>query len=66
MSLFTLSEQYGQAVNVGGNYYVYRFNNFTSSKQVYDLPSEATLESSVQIQIQLEIQRVFNQGQLHI
>jgi hypothetical protein len=34
----------------------------TGSKQVYDLPSEATLESSVDTGDRLEIQRVFNQG----
>jgi hypothetical protein len=63
MSLFTLSEQYGQAVNVGGNATMFTGSiTLTGSKQVYDLPSEATLESSVDTGDRLEIQRVFNQG----
>ena len=65
MSLFTLSEQYGQAVNVGGNTTMFT-GSITltgSSKQVYDLTSEATLESSVTgTGDRIEVQRVFNQG----
>jgi hypothetical protein len=63
MSLFTLSEQYGQAVNVGGNANLYTGSiTLTSSKQVYDLTSDATLESSIGTNSRLEVQRVFNQG----
>jgi len=63
MSLFTLSEQYGQAVNVGGNTTMFTGSiTITSSQQVYDLPSEASLESSIGNGNRLEIQRVFNQA----
>ena len=63
MSLFTLSEQYGQAVNVGGNSTLFTGSiELTSSKQVYDLTSDATLESSVSTGDRLEVQRVFNHG----
>jgi len=63
MSLFTLSEQYGQAVNVGGNATMFTGSIILSaSKQVYDLTSEANLESSIGTKNRLEIQRVFNQG----
>ena len=63
MSLFTLSEQYGQAVNVGGNTTMFTGSiTLTSSQQVYDLTSEATLESSVGGGNRIEVQRVFNQG----
>jgi hypothetical protein len=45
MSLFTLSEQYGQAVNVGGNATLHTGSiTITSSQQVYDLTTEASLE----------------------
>ena len=67
MSLFTLSEQYGQAVNVGGNVTMFTGSiTFTSSKQVYDLTTDATLESNV-IEAngdRIEVQRVFNQNLL--
>ena len=63
MSLFTLSEQYGQAVNVGGNATMYTGSiELTSSKQVYDLTSDASLESSIGTNNRLEVQRVFNHG----
>ena len=63
LSLFTLSEQYGQAVNVGGNATLYTGSIvLTSSQQVYDLTSEAVLESSIGSVDRLEIQRVFNNG----
>jgi hypothetical protein len=63
MSLFTLSEQYGQAVNVGGNATMFTGSIvLTGSQQVYDLPTEASLESSIGSGNRLEIQRVFNQG----
>jgi hypothetical protein len=63
MSLFTLSEQYGQAVNVGGNATLFTGSiTLTGSQQVYDLPTEASLESSIGSGNRLEIQRVFNQG----
>ena len=63
VSLFTLSEQYGQAVNVGGNATMFTGSiTLTSSQQVYDLTSDATLESSIGTANRLEVQRVFNQG----
>jgi hypothetical protein len=63
MSLFTLSEQYGQAVNVGGNATLFTGSiTLTGSQQVYDLPTEASLESSIGSGNRLEIQRVFNEG----
>ena len=63
MSLFTLSEQYGQAVNVGGNTTMFTGSiTLTGSKQVYDLPNDATLESSVTTGNPLVVQRVFNQA----
>jgi len=65
MSLFTLSEQYGEAVNVGGNTTMFTGSiTLTSSKQVYDLTSEASLESDVieENGDRIEIQKVFNNG----
>jgi len=62
LSLFTLSEQYGQAVNVGGNATMFTGSiTLSSSQQVYDLPSEATLESSITDANPMVVQRVFNQ-----
>jgi len=59
---FTLSEQYGQAVNVGGNATLFTGSiTLTGSQQVYDLPTEASLESSIGTGNKLEIQRVFNE-----
>ena len=65
MSLFTLSEQYGEAVNVGGNVTMFTGSiTITSSKQVYDLVTDATLESDVNESQgnRIEVQRVFNQA----
>jgi hypothetical protein len=64
MSLFTLSEQYGQAVNVGGNATMFTGSiTLSASKQVYDLTTDdATLESDPGTNNRLEVQRVFNQG----
>jgi len=60
---FMLSEQYGEAVNIGGNVEMYSGSiSLTSSKQVYDLTSDATLEESIGSTDRLEIQRVFNHG----
>tara|TARA_Y100000310_G_scaffold281099_1_gene301368 strand:+ start:1121 stop:2299 length:1179 start_codon:yes stop_codon:yes gene_type:complete len=57
---FLLSEQYGEAVNVGGGLTLYTGSlSLTSSKQVYDLENDANLEKTGQ---RLEIQRIFNQG----
>ena len=59
---FTLSEQYGQFANVGGNTTMFTGSiTLTGSKQVYDLPTEASLESSIGTGNKLEIQRVFNE-----
>jgi hypothetical protein len=55
-----LSEQYGEAVNVGGSVEMYTGSMVLSeSKQEYDLESEASLEKSGD---RLEIQRIFNYG----
>ena len=59
---FTLSEQYGQFANVGGNATMFTGSiTLTGSQQVYDLPSEAKLESSIGLNDKLEVQRVFNE-----
>ena len=59
-STFLLSEQYGEAVNVGGDLQLYTGSiGLTGSKQVYDLENDASLEKTGN---RLEIQRVFNQG----
>jgi len=56
---FMLAEQYGEAVNVGGGLTLYSGSlSLSSSKQVYDLENEASLEKDGE---RLEIQRVFNQ-----
>ena len=55
-----LSEQYGEAVNVGGDIEMYSGSiTLSSSKQEYDLENDSTLEKSGD---RLEIQRVFNYG----
>jgi hypothetical protein len=57
---FLLSEQYGEAVNVGGGLTMYTGSiTLTSSKQIYDLQNDSTLEQTGD---RLEVQRVFNQG----
>ena len=59
-SSFLLSEQYGEAVNVGGSVNLYTGSiSISSSKQVYDLSSDALLEKTGN---RLEIQTVFNQA----
>ena len=63
LSLFTLAEQYGQAVNVGGNATMLTGSiTLTSSKQVYNLPTEASLEGAVDSGNPMVVQRVFNQA----
>ena len=60
---FTLSEQYGQLVNVGGNTTMFTGSiTLSSSKQVYDVLNDAALESTPGDGDRLEVQRVFNQG----
>ena len=64
-SLFTLSEQYGKAANVGGNTTMFTGSiTLENSKQVYDLTSEANLELDVNQATgdRIEVQRVFNQA----
>ena len=61
-SAFLLSEQYGEAVNVGGGVTMYTGSiTLTSSKQVYDLETESNISWSNNNK-RLEIQKVFNQG----
>ena len=57
---FMLSDQYGEAVNVGGGLTMYTGSiGLTSSQQVYDLENNAALEKTGD---RLEIQRIFNYG----
>ena len=56
-----LSQQYGQASNVGGNATLHSGSITLSEKQEYDLQTESTISSS-HTGKRLEIQRVFNQG----
>ncbi len=57
---FLLSEQYGEAVNVGGGVELYSGSiTLTSSKQVYDLDNDSNITGSHSGK-RLEIQRVFN------
>ncbi len=60
-----LSEQYGQAVNVGGNATLYSGSiTLTKNKQSYNLRTEAEYESGPNEGggDRLEIQRIFNHG----
>ena len=57
---FLLSEQYGEAVNVGGGITMFTGSvTLSSSKQVYDLETESNITASHNNK-RLEIQRVFN------
>ena len=59
-STFLLSEQYGEAVNVGGGINLYTGSvTLVADQQVYDLSTDSFLEQSSS---RLEIQKVFNQG----
>ena len=59
---FLLSEQYGEAVNVGGGLTLHTGSIvLTGSKQTYDLQVESTISSSHPNK-RVEIQRIFNQG----
>jgi hypothetical protein len=61
-SNFILSDQYGEAVNVGGGVELYSGSiALTGSKQVYDLTSDAKLNTS-HTGKRIEVQRVFNYG----
>jgi len=61
-STFLLSEQYGEAVNVGGGVTMYTGSiTLSSEKQTYDLATESTISSSHNGK-RVEIQKVFNQG----
>jgi len=61
-STFLLSEQYGEAVNVGGGISLHTGSIVLSeSKQVYDLETESNISSS-HLNKRLEIQKVFNTG----
>ena len=57
---FMLSDQYGEAVNVGGGLTLYSGSiTLNNDQQVYDLENDSTLEKTGD---RLEIQRVFNYG----
>jgi hypothetical protein len=57
---FFLSEQYGEAVNIGGSTTMYSGSvTLSGSQQVYDLESEATLEKTGD---RVEVQKIFNTG----
>ena len=59
---FLLSEQYGEAVNVGGGVTLHTGSiSLVDGQQVYDLESESNITSSHSNK-RLEIQKVFNQG----
>ena len=59
---FMLSEQYGQAANVGGSTTLHSGSiTLVGGKQVYDLETDSTISSS-HAGKRLEIQRVFNYG----
>jgi hypothetical protein len=59
---FLLSEQYGEAVNVGGGVTLHTGSiKLTGSKQDYNLETESSISSS-HTNKRLEIQRVFNEG----
>ena len=59
---FLLSEQYGEAVNVGGGITMHTGSiTLTGSKQTYDLETESNITASHNNK-RLEIQKVFNQG----
>ena len=59
---FLLSEQYGEAVNVGGGLTLHTGSiTLVESEQVYDLETDSNLDSSHSGK-RLEIQRVFNRG----
>ena len=61
-STFLLSEQYGEAVNVGGGVTMYTGSiSLVNEKQTYDLATESTVSSSHNGK-RIEVQRVFNQG----
>jgi len=58
---FLLSEQYGEAVNVGGGINMYTGSiTLTGSKQTYNLETESNLRDA-HTGSRLEIQKVFNQ-----
>ena len=58
----TLSEQYGQAVNVGGNTTLHSGSiTLVADQQVYDLQNNSNIPSA-HTGSRIEIQRVFNQG----
>tara|TARA_R100001126_G_scaffold84743_1_gene53108 strand:- start:13 stop:1197 length:1185 start_codon:yes stop_codon:yes gene_type:complete len=59
---FLLSEQYGEAVNIGGGVTMHTGSiTITGSKQVYNLETESNITSSHNNK-RLEIQKVFNQA----
>tara|TARA_R110001592_G_scaffold10884_1_gene55239 strand:- start:18 stop:1202 length:1185 start_codon:yes stop_codon:yes gene_type:complete len=59
---FLLSEQYGEAINVGGGITLYSGSiSMTSSKQIYNLETDSNLTGSHSNK-RLEIQRIFNDG----
>ena len=59
---FMLSDQYGEAVNIGGDLTLHSGSIIlTGSKQSYDLQSESSITASHTGE-RLEIQRIFNMG----
>ena len=59
---FMLSDQYGEAIGLGGTTTMYTGSIIlTSSKQVYDLQTESNISDS-HTNKRLEIQRIFNHG----
>ena len=59
---FLLSEQYGEAVNVGGGLTLHTGSiSLVSGKQTYDLSTDSSV-ASTHTGKRVEVQRVFNQG----
>ena len=56
-----ISQQYGQAANVGGGATLHSGSITLEAKQEYDLQTESTISASHSGE-RLEVQRVFNQG----
>jgi len=59
---YVLSEQYGEAINIGGGVTLHSGSvTLLADKQVYDLQTESTVTSS-HTNKRIEVQRVFNYG----
>ena len=58
-----MSEQYGEAVNVGGNSTLYSGSiTMEANKQVYEMVDDSVLESTIGSTDRMEVQKIFNDG----